>query len=58
MPNNWLTTGLRGAVQHIQVKYPNAGKMKSGTQYQQNMTMKATMKNLYRDALSLLSICC
>lgn len=46
MPKSWFTTGLRGAVQHTHVKYPSAGKMKSGNQYQTNAAEKATRKNL------------
>lgn len=45
MPNTWLTTAFCGAIQQTHVKYPSAGKMKSGNQYQQKDAMKASIKN-------------
>lgn len=53
MPKIWFTTGLRGAIQQTQVKYPSAGKMKSGNQYQTKAAVKAIKKNLYREDLHL-----
>lgn len=53
IPKTWFTTALLGAIQQTQVKYPSAGKMKSGNQYQQNDAAKANMKNLYLEAVHL-----
>lgn len=53
IPKTWLTTGFLGAIQQTQVKWPTAGKMKSGIQYQTKDAANANMKNLYREAVHL-----
>ena len=51
MPKTWLTMALSGAIQQTQVKYPRAGKMRSGNQYQTKETQNAVRKNLYREVV-------
>lgn len=46
MPKTWLTTAFFGTIQQMKVKYPSAGKMKSGNQYQTKEMLNAIMKKV------------